>query len=623
MRKIFFSSLVLLLLSAGVHPQAQTQSAVEILRKVAAVYAGCRTYSDEASVSLGLPPGRSTSFRTNFVRPRSLAFEFWLNPQMRDRTNAWVVWKNGDEIKAWGSPGMTDRDVPLDTALLRVSSMTGGGSLIVPQLLLPNDFRSADLVSLIAQTAVVAGEEKIDGRKTFRIEGRLWGQPVKFWIDQTEFLILKTSRTLVLGNRTVESVVQYKPKLDSKIPPESFVFSPPVIIANKDESKLPARTSADPPSLAPRLREFGSSLKRERRDHLPNLASRRAEDDDVVRVDTDLVVSAVLVIDKEGKIVTGLKKEDFIVKEDEALQEVATLSLGNSKDLPRSIVLIIDYSGSQLPYIRTSIESAKMLVDKLNPKDRMAVVTDDVRLLVDFTSDKELLKTKLESLKTRALSGVLGASDQYDALMASLSELFNNEDLRPIIIFQTDGDELDSLKGSMPINPFALPRKYGLEDIFAATERTRVTIYSVISGVQFAGAPESELPKRAKLDWLNRQEAGLELARVRNAQGPRSVASAPSDETLQRYASQWQRRQTALVGVARFSGAWAEFLERPEQADEIYTRVLTDIDRRYVLGYYPTNRARDGKRRKVRVEVRNHPEYMVLGQKSYFARAEK
>ena len=91
-----------------------------------------------------------------------------------------------------------------------------------------------------------------------------------------------------------------------------------------------------------------------------------------------------------------------------------------------------------------------MLVDKLNPRDRMAVVTDDVNLLVDFTSDKDLLKSRLDSLRQSALSGKLGASDQYDALMATLLELFDGEDVRPIVIFQTDGDQLESLKGGTP-----------------------------------------------------------------------------------------------------------------------------------------------------------------------------
>jgi hypothetical protein len=42
-----------------------------------------------------------------------------------------------------------------------------------------------------------------------------------------------------------------------------------------------------------------------------------------------------------------------------------------------------------------------------------------------------------------------------------------------------------------------------------------------------------------------------------------------------------------------------------------------------VIGYYPTNRARDGRRRKISIEVRDHPEYTVWGQKAYFARKEE
>jgi hypothetical protein len=102
----------------------------------------------------------------------------------------------------------------------------------------------------------------------------------------------------------------------------------------------------------------------------------------------------------------------------------------------------------------------------------------------------------VETLKNRALSGSIGASEQYDALLASLSELFGREDVRPIIIFQTDGDQLEALNGSdgRTADPYWPPRKYSLQDILTATEKTRTTVYSVISGIKFAGVPEAELP---------------------------------------------------------------------------------------------------------------------------------
>ena len=124
-------------------------------------------------------------------------------------------------------------------------------------------------------------------------------------------------------------------------------------------------------------------------------------------------------------------------------------------------MLIIDYSGSQFPYIKNSVEAAGVLVDKLGPVDRMAIVTDDVELLVDFTNDKRELKKKLKTLLERSrgneggflgIGGTrrqFGKSAQYSALMATLKEAFDDEDQRPIIIFQTDGDEAEYLRNSI------------------------------------------------------------------------------------------------------------------------------------------------------------------------------
>jgi hypothetical protein len=79
--------------------------------------------------------------------------------------------------------------------------------------------------------------------------------------------------------------------------------------------------------------------------------------------------------------------------------------------------------------------------------------------------------------------------------------------------------------------------------------------------------------------------------------------------------------QDALSAVAPLSGGWTEFLEQPEQADKIYARIFSDINQRYIVGYYPTNRTRDGKRRKIDFQVKGHPEYQILGRRSYFAQS--
>ncbi|HVQ38243.1 MAG TPA: VWA domain-containing protein [Pyrinomonadaceae bacterium] len=404
----------------------------------------------------------------------------------------------------------------------------------------------------------------------------------------------------------------------------------------------------------PKLKDFGSSLKHLKWDPSSNAAvetkptrKKTESDDDVVRVETTLVVSNILVLDKQLRVVPGLTREDFIITEDGRPQEVGAFSLGDDGRIPRSIVLIIDYSGSQLPFIQTSVQAAKTLVDKLNPRDTMAIVTDDVELLVDFTRDKELLKKKLDSLEKKATSasntqkGKFGRSAQYSALMATLHEAFNDEDQRPVIIFQTDGDEMSFLRNTTvgPGMPPNLPpdlqeqslknakffqklyqknmREFSLNDIYKTAENSRATIYAIIPGTRLIGLkPEQQL-------------ARFNANRERTAQvwGIKPDIKKRVDEEFSRYPPEAVKYlvdrsvdiQLALAGVAHVTGGWSDFLEDPAQADSVYEHIFSDISRRYVIGYYPSNKERDGKRRKISIEVRGHPEYVVWGRKSYYA----
>src|SRR6185369_1903866 len=166
----------------------------------------------------------------------------------------------------------------------------------------------------------------------------------------------------------------------------------------------------------PTLKDFGSSLKKLKWDPekkqavLNEQGSHVGTDDDVIRIETSLVTSDVLVTDRQGRPIRNLAATDFEVSEDNVPQQVGHFVLGNNTSLPRSIVLIIDYSRSQFPYIADSIEAAKIFVDKLGPYDRMAIVTDDIELLVGFTNDKRELKKGLDSLieKNRGSKGILG-----------------------------------------------------------------------------------------------------------------------------------------------------------------------------------------------------------------------
>lgn len=375
-----------------------------------------------------------------------------------------------------------------------------------------------------------------------------------------------------------------------------------------------------------------------------------------MRVETALVVCSVAVLDRQGNAVQGLTAADFVVTDDDKPQQVGSFSLGDNAAISRSIVLLIDYSASQLPFINTSIAAAKTLVDKLSSVDRMAIVTDDVEMLLNFTSDKHKLKNTLETLRKRATAkpniiGLgpprrFGRSSQYSAFLATLKEAFDVEDQRPIVIFQTDGDEAMFLRNPivgpfMPTNlppdqqaetdrdaavtrqlQFANVREFSLSDVYRAAEKSRATVYTVVPGFRLVGLSPAEQAQQTKTAAVQRQTAWATMFGGRSAK--RFITNEEerwhnlSPERLKYEVETAVKIQTALADVAPLTGGWTAFLEQPTQADEIYSRILADINRRYVIGYYPTNKVHDGKRRKVNVEVRGHPEYIVTGRKTYF-----
>jgi len=364
---------------------------------------------------------------------------------------------------------------------------------------------------------------------------------------------------------------------------------------------------------------FGSSLNKPKKKEkvkpvLPTLETSNASD--VVRVDTDLAINDILVFDKQGNPVSGLTRQDFKVSEDKISQDIAVFS-HESNAIPRSIVLIIDHSYSQLPYITTSITAAKILVDRLNSNDSMAIVTDDIKLIAEPTSDKALLKERLETLKIKTLSGDLGDSKQYSSLMAALKELFDSHGSKPIVIFQTDGDELNQLKPGRVYgtNIGAGQTSFSYDDILDTAERQGVTIYAVYSGLSFIGLKESERISRAS----DAMEAERSAAALLQRPTPAASGNHRDRRFIKTLASYLLGNEIAVSQIAGRTGGITQTLQSPSQATEIYERILSDMNRRYVIGYYPTNQERDGKRREVKIEVIGHPEFTIWGRKSYLA----
>lgn len=410
-----------------------------------------------------------------------------------------------------------------------------------------------------------------------------------------------------------------------------FVFSIAFFLFNFYSSYFAQNTERKKPEI----KDFGSSLNRSHQENFNQPKKKKVtKDADTIYVETNLVVVDFLVLDKKGNAIYGLKQEDFTVTEDNKPQVIQTFTLGDDAKIPRSIVLIIDYSGSLLPYIERSVEAAKLLVDKLHPNDLMAIVTDDVELVAQFTSDKNVLKEKLELLKQSALSRKkLGKSMQFSSLYAVLNEMFDEEDVRPIVLFQTDGDQFGGLKGgfndilgSPPFTPLPITN-FSFNDLLSSIEKSRSTIYTIVPGIKLLGLSPQEKAEKIRDELEMRKQ----IFSPPVSQTP-PVRRTP--EQMAEFKKYFEKRlklmqkyypnglpdiQEIMFGMSKYSGGWIDFLENPEDADGVYSRILSEINTRYVIGYMPINEAKDGKRRVVKVTIKNHPDYTVWGRKSYIA----
>jgi VWFA-related protein len=175
----------------------------------------------------------------------------------------------------------------------------------------------------------------------------------------------------------------------------------------------------------------------------PIAAAQDVGPDDVIKVNTDLVVLDAQVIDKKTRKVFGpLRQEDFQIFEENVKQEIAYFG---QDQLPLSIILLLDTSGSVRPIIEQVGAGANNALRHLKAEDEVAVIAfaDYPRLIQGFTKDRALTAAGIVEASNRDL----GASTMlYDALNEAAREINNstNPANRRAIIVITDNLAFDS-----------------------------------------------------------------------------------------------------------------------------------------------------------------------------------
>ncbi len=163
----------------------------------------------------------------------------------------------------------------------------------------------------------------------------------------------------------------------------------------------------------------------------PSLIQQK--DDDVVRVNTDLVVLNATVLGKDGKFVSGLRRGDFQILEDGKEQKLASFS---AEETPFAAAIVIDTSGSMDTRLTLARSAAIQFLDGLRESDVAAVYNFDYKVeqLQDFSPGRDLPPNAfgLRAKTTTALN---------DAVLRAADDLAARSEKRKAIVVLSDGGE--------------------------------------------------------------------------------------------------------------------------------------------------------------------------------------
>lgn len=367
------------------------------------------------------------------------------------------------------------------------------------------------------------------------------------------------------------------------------------------------------------------------------------------RVSSDLILVNVTVRDKNGNFITGLKRGDFTILEDNKPQKVVSFDLenvdaianqnvaqakpltaeqaampsapapaaaetGNQFKDRRLIVLFFDLSAMEPDEIDHAVTSAEHYVDtQMAPADMVSIVSLGSALLVnqDFTSDRDLLKKQIQAFGEGSGQGYEEGTTGSTEGTPDTGQPFTADDTE-YNIFNTDR-RLEALR-SVAEKLSHLQQKKSLIYFSSGMDRTGIENQSELRAATNAAV-------RANLAIYTMDMRGLQAlvagGEAQNA-SMRGTSAYSGQSSINALTSNFTTQET-LVTLASDTGGRA-FLDSNDFS-QVFKGVQQDTSTYYLLGYRSGNLARDGRYRRITVKV-NVPGAKIDYRKGYYAPAD-
>ncbi len=301
---------------------------------------------------------------------------------------------------------------------------------------------------------------------------------------------------------------------------------------------------------------------------------------DVIRFDTALVTVPVNVIDRYGRYVPLLRREQFRIMENGVEQKIAYFA---TTDSPFSVVLLIDTSGSTQYRLEDIHKAAIDFVDKLKSTDSVMVMSFDDRIEVQCkaTTDREEVRNAIRRTRTG------GGTRLYDAVDDILKKQLATIPGRKAVVLFTDGVDTTSHRASY-------------DSTVRLAQESDAPIYSVdydTSGMYSQGLP---------IPGGHGTVIGLPFPRPGGVPGSTRGTTDP----------EYKRAVAYLHALSDGTGGRFYSGDSMFGIAQAFTWIAEELGRQYSLGYYPTTAGKDGERRQIKVQV-TESDLVVKARESY------
>ncbi|HZH29839.1 MAG TPA: VWA domain-containing protein [Pyrinomonadaceae bacterium] len=314
------------------------------------------------------------------------------------------------------------------------------------------------------------------------------------------------------------------------------------------------------------------------------------DEDEVVRVTSNLVVVPVSVTDERGEPVQGLKAADFRLEEEGRAQEVA--QVGDAEQVPLDIAVLFDVSSSIGERFAFEQEAAaRFLKQVLKPVDRAAVFAIEGKPRLE----QPLASAGIASAKLLQIPAPTKSTPTafYDSTIAAARYLAQNAPgrHRRVIVVISDGDDnfSEMVKAGEVEDARALNRGQKLPA--GANARQQATHRKALVEVQ------REVQRADAVFYsINPSGGGLQF----NARG--------------------KRAQEGMQQLAATTGGTSFAPERLEELDEIFRRIAAELRAQYLLQYYSNSDAPNGKFLSINVRAPARPNARVRARSGYYVK---